>query len=159
MLGKSPIPGVIPLPNGRTSWLVNRGDPIYLLSAVALQVMNHEEKVAIRCRGACCITKRSPTVTNLSERIMCKKWGSYNTHDASMMYGILTYMNGWFWWFRSICQTSWMFGDIYLEPQWPLLLQATPKNKAEIPIKAMFISVPGIIYTYLVGGFNPFEKH
>ena len=28
---KSPRPGVVgPLPNGRTSWLINRGDPNYL---------------------------------------------------------------------------------------------------------------------------------
>ena len=27
---KSPIPGVVPLPNGRTSWLINGGDPNYI---------------------------------------------------------------------------------------------------------------------------------
>ena len=36
---KSPRPGVVgPLPNGRTSWLVNGGDPNYLLSRMILQV-------------------------------------------------------------------------------------------------------------------------
>ena len=30
-IGKSPIPGVVgPLPNGRTLWLTNRGDPNHL---------------------------------------------------------------------------------------------------------------------------------
>ena len=37
------ITGVVagPLPNGRTSWLLNGGDPSYLLSGVTLQVNNY----------------------------------------------------------------------------------------------------------------------
>ena len=35
---KSPIPGVVPLTNGRTSWLINGGDPNHLLTGVILQV-------------------------------------------------------------------------------------------------------------------------
>ena len=34
----SPLTGVVPLPNGRTPWLINGGDPNYLLSGVILQV-------------------------------------------------------------------------------------------------------------------------
>ena len=34
----SPLCGVIPLPNGRTPWLINGGDPNYLLSGKILQV-------------------------------------------------------------------------------------------------------------------------
>ena len=35
----SPRPGVVgPLPNGRTPWLVNGGDPNYLLTQMILQV-------------------------------------------------------------------------------------------------------------------------
>ena len=32
---KSPRPGVIPLPNGRTPWLINGSDPNYLLTGNA----------------------------------------------------------------------------------------------------------------------------
>ena len=36
---KSPRPGVVgPLLNGLASWLVNRGDPNYLLSGMILQL-------------------------------------------------------------------------------------------------------------------------
>ena len=40
-VSKSPIPGVVPFPNGRTSWLINGGDPIttYVRPGMALQVM------------------------------------------------------------------------------------------------------------------------
>ena len=38
---KSPIHGVMgPLTNGRTSWLINGGDPNYLLTGMILQVYN-----------------------------------------------------------------------------------------------------------------------
>ena len=33
-----PLSRVVPLPNGRTSWLINGGDPNYLLSGMILQV-------------------------------------------------------------------------------------------------------------------------
>ena len=39
---KSPITVVVgPLPNGRTLWLINGGDPNYLISGVILQVRRH----------------------------------------------------------------------------------------------------------------------
>ena len=34
---KSPIPGVLPFTNGRNSWLINSGDPNYLLIGMILQ--------------------------------------------------------------------------------------------------------------------------
>ena len=37
----SPLSRVVPLPNGRTSWLVNGGDPNHLLSGMILQVAEY----------------------------------------------------------------------------------------------------------------------
>ena len=38
---KSPKDRVIPLPNGRTLWLINGGDPNYLPAGMILQVRAH----------------------------------------------------------------------------------------------------------------------
>ena len=38
MDSKSPCSRVIPIPNGRTSWLINGGDPNHLLNGMVLQV-------------------------------------------------------------------------------------------------------------------------
>ncbi len=46
MVSKSPRPGVVgPLPNGLSKWLINGGDPNYLLNGMILQVgTNSTEK-------------------------------------------------------------------------------------------------------------------